>query len=147
MKRAEDLIFNLLIQGTSVVFDARNLEREDRNKLQEALQRRIESRIQSEFLDEFGLLIDGRYYNNTTWTNEQNEEYQNRIRALKGITFSMKIFDYDELLPKDINFYSLEETKESLVLDQSIVDYIVNEGIYFLLLNENIQVLKLMKKV
>jgi hypothetical protein len=131
MKRAEDLIFNLLIQGTSVVFDARNLEREDRNKLQEALQRRIESRIQSEFLDEFDLLIDGRYYNNTTWTNEQNEEYNNRIRALKGISFFMKIFDYDELIPKNINFYSQEEIRNYEVLNQSIIDYIVNEDDIF----------------
>jgi hypothetical protein len=132
-KRAEDLIFDLLIQGTPVVFDARNLEREDRNRLQESLKRRIESIIQSEFLDEFDLRIDGsRSYNRGQWTNEQNEEYNKRIRELKGVTFSMKIFDYQDLIPKDTNFYSLTELKESTVLDQSIIEYISNkEGIYF----------------
>lgn len=104
IQKAEDIIYEYLISGTPVVFDARNLEKEDRDQLQANLQRRIETKIQSDFLDEFNLLIDGKYYNQSQWTEEQREEYRNRIQALLGVTFSMKIFDYKDLIPEDLEF-------------------------------------------
>lgn len=127
MKRAEDLIYDLLIQGVPVVFNARNLEREDRNQLQAALQRRIESKIQSDFLNEYNLLIDGRYYNQSRWTEEQRQEYRSRIQGLLGVTFSMKIFDYQDILPKEIDFSNDIEVQESLILDQSIINKLVDD--------------------
>jgi hypothetical protein len=127
MKRAEDLIYDLLIQGVPVVFNARNLEREDRNQLQAALQRRIESKIQSDFLNEYNLLIEDRYYNQSQWTEEQREEYRSRIQALLGVTFSMKIFDYQDILPKEIDFSNDLEVQESLILDQSIINKLVDD--------------------
>lgn len=130
MKKAEDMIYDLLIAGQPVVFDARNLEREDRNRLQTNLKRRIESKIQSDFLDEFNLLIDGRYYNKGQWTEEQRQEYDKRIRELLGVTFSMKIFDYEDIFAGDLDFFNFTELRESEIIDQEIVSSLLQDNTF-----------------
>jgi hypothetical protein len=120
-------IFNSLISGTSVIFNARNIEVQDRLNIIDSVKRRIETVIQTEFLEEFNLYLNEskNSYDISRWTNDQRIEYSNRLRDLKGVSFRNKIFFPDDLLTDD--------EKKNLTEDQKI--FIIKERLFLGLLS------------
>lgn len=98
-----DLIVRYLWDGYSVIFNARNIEKQDRVNIYERVKRELEGRIRSEFLEEFNAYYDENRnsYDFSRWTNEQREEYNRRIKELKGVVFRNKVFYPDDLLTKE----------------------------------------------
>lgn len=95
-----DLIYKGLIDGYSVIFNARNIEKQDRNQIYLGVKNKILAKIETDFLEEFDLYADETRssLNRGNWSEEQNIEYNKRTRELKGITFRNKVFYPDDLL-------------------------------------------------
>jgi hypothetical protein len=98
-----NLIVRYLWDGYSVIFNARNIEKQDRISIYQRVKGSLQARIETEFLEEFNLYADETRssLNRGSWTNEQREEYNRRIQELKGVIFRNKVFYPDDLLTKE----------------------------------------------
>jgi hypothetical protein len=115
-------IVNALLSGTSVIFNARNIEKQDRLKIYNTVKSSIETVIQTEFLEEFNLYLNEskNSFDTSRWTREQVSEYNDRLKNLNNIIIRNKIFFPDDLLTK--------KEKDELSDEQKIL--MINERLY-----------------
>lgn len=123
ISKCVDLIFDNLMAGNSVIFNARNIEKQDRTNILTQVKYKIQARIQTEFLEEFNLYADENRnsLNPSRWSNEQVEEYNKRLKDLKGVTFRNKVFFGEDLLTEteklDLEFLDEQFIEKRIISD------------------------------